>query len=73
MNYLMDPKVGAQLATYNRYATANAASRAYISEEDLNNPILNPNDEALEKVEYIKDIGSANRLYDEALTMIKTQ
>ena len=73
MNYLMDPKVSAQLATYNRYATPNAAAREFIPEEDLNNPILYPDMNEFNNMEYIKDLGSANRLYDEAWTMIKTQ
>lgn len=73
MNYLMDPKVSAQLATYNRYATANAAAKEFIPAEDLNNPVLYPNSDNHKNMEYIKDLGPANRLYDEAWTMIKTQ
>lgn len=73
INYLLEPEVGAKLATFNRYATPNAAARAFIPEEDLNNPVLYPKGPILEKMEYMKDLGPANRLYDEAWTMIKTQ
>ncbi len=73
INYLLDPQVGARLATYNRYATPNAAAKAFIPQEDLDNPVLYPTLESLKNMEYIKDLGSANRLYDEAWTAIKTQ
>ncbi len=73
MNYLMEGKVGAKLAAFNRYATPNAAAKAFIPEEDLNNPAMYPSPEVMEKLEYIEDLGSSNRLYDEAWTMIKTQ
>lgn len=73
MNYLMDPKVSARLATFNRYATPIKAAKEFIPEEDLNNPILYPDQSTFEAMEYIRDLGPANRLYDEAWTMIKTQ
>lgn len=73
INYLLEPEVGAKLATYNRYATPNAAARAFIPEKDLKNPVMYPSGQMREKMEYLKDLGAANRLYDEAWTMIKTQ
>ena len=73
LNYLLEPQVSAQLATYNRYATPNAAAKAFIPEEDLNNPMMYPSMDVFTTMEYIEDLGSANRLYDEAWTMIKTQ
>lgn len=73
LNYLMEAKVGAQLAGFNRYATPNEAAKAFIPAEDLNNPAMYPSPEQMEKMEYIEDLGPANRLYDEAWTMIKTQ
>ncbi|MDR1046132.1 MAG: spermidine/putrescine ABC transporter substrate-binding protein [Candidatus Adiutrix sp.] len=73
MNYLLDAKVGAKLAISTRYATPNAAARAFIPQEYLDNPAMYPRGPILEKMEYINDLGSANRLYDEAWTMIKTQ
>lgn len=73
LNYVLDAQVGARLATYNRYATPNSAAKAFIPEADLNNPVMYPSEEAINKMEYIQDLGGANRLYDEAWTMIKTQ
>ncbi|MDR2946519.1 MAG: spermidine/putrescine ABC transporter substrate-binding protein [Candidatus Adiutrix sp.] len=73
LNYLLEPEVSAQLATYNRYATPNAAAKAFIPETDLKNPSMYPDAETVSKAEYMEDLGPANRLYDEAWTMIKTQ
>ncbi|MDR0881796.1 MAG: spermidine/putrescine ABC transporter substrate-binding protein [Candidatus Adiutrix sp.] len=73
INYLLEAEVGAKLASYNRYATPNAAALAFISEEDLNNPVMYPSPEARKNMEYLQDLGAATRLYDEAWTMIKTQ
>ena len=73
IDYLLRPEIGARVATYNRYASPNAAARAFISPEDLANPTLYPPAEALEKAEYIKDLGANNRLYDEAWVIIKSR
>lgn len=73
INYLLSPEVAAQLATYNRYATPVAAAKPFIPEADLANPVMYPNPEVLQKFETLQDLGSANHLYDEAWTMIKTR
>ena len=73
IDYLLRPENGARVATYNRYATPNAAARAFISPEDLANPALYPPAELLEKAEYMKDLGPNNRLYDEAWVVIKSR
>lgn len=73
INYILEPEVSAKLATFNRYPTPNAAAKAFIPKEDLNNPILYPSMDIIKKMEYIEDLGPSNRLYDEAWTMIKTQ
>ncbi|MDL2226955.1 spermidine/putrescine ABC transporter substrate-binding protein [Deltaproteobacteria bacterium OttesenSCG-928-M10] len=73
INYLMTPEVAAQLATYNRYATPVAAAKPFIPESDLANPVMYPSPETLRNFEYLQDLGPANRLYDEAWTLIKTR
>jgi spermidine/putrescine transport system substrate-binding protein len=73
INYILQPEVGAKLATYNRYATPNAAARAFLPQDDLANPALYPSAEILKKAEFMKDLGPNNRLYDEAWTIIKNR
>jgi Spermidine/putrescine-binding periplasmic protein len=68
INYLLEPRVAAKLAVYNHCATPNAAAREFIDVEELRNPIINQGN-----LEYIKDLGPANRLYEEAWTTIKAR
>ena len=72
INYILEGKVGAELATYNNYATPNMASRAFVPKEDLENPVLYPDLTKHKGMEYIKDLGPDTRIYDEAWTAIKT-
>ena len=73
INYILDAKIGARLATYNRYGSPNAAAKKFLPEEDLNNPTIYPSDAQLRNMEYIEDLGNVNSLYDEAWIMITTQ
>ncbi len=73
LNYLMEAKVAAQLATFNRAASPNEAAKAYIPKEDINNANLYPPQALMDKLEYMQDLGANTRLYDEAWTMIKNQ
>ncbi len=69
LNFMMEPKVSAQQAVYNFAASPNAAAKEFIPSDVLNSyPSLEN-----AKMEYIKDLGPNNRLYDEAWTAIKTQ
>ncbi|UQZ89965.1 polyamine ABC transporter substrate-binding protein [Deltaproteobacteria bacterium Smac51] len=70
INFLLNPEVGARVATYNHSATPNAVSRTYVPSEDLANPAMYP-DSAREDLEFIIDLGPENRLYDEAWKQIK--
>ncbi|MDR2350395.1 MAG: spermidine/putrescine ABC transporter substrate-binding protein, partial [Deltaproteobacteria bacterium] len=65
LNYILEPEVGAKLASFNNYATPNKASLALIPKEDLENPGMYPPKELKDKMEYMRDLGEANRLYDE--------
>ncbi len=73
INYLLDAKVGAQLANWSRYATPNKAAREFIKPEDLKNSAIYPPEELLKKMEYLEDIGSKSKLYDELWSQIKSK
>ena len=72
INYILDPKVGAEISNYNSYATPNAASMPFIDEEALKNPQIYPTPDLMKKLILTKDLGKANRLMDEAWTRAKT-
>lgn len=73
MNYILDAKIGAQLAKYINYATPNKASLEVIDEEFKNNRVINPTKEEIDRMVFLKDPGDAAKLFDEAWTIVKTR
>ena len=73
IDYILDPKVGAQLSNFNRYPTPNAASIPMIRPEDLKNPAIYPDARTKAKLQFLDDLGKDNRIYDEVWTMIKSR
>ncbi len=73
INYILDPKVGAQLSNFNQYATPNLAAEPYVNAKDKSNPTIYPPPEVMKVLEFTKDLGSNLRLYDELWTEIKSK
>jgi spermidine/putrescine transport system substrate-binding protein len=73
INWILDPKVGAKLSNYNRYATPNQASLPYILPKDKASDEIYPGEETMKRLHFSKDLGKANRLMDEAWTRIKSR
>lgn len=73
INFILDPKIGAQLSNYNRYATPNAAAKPFINKDDLKNPAIYPSAAIMSKLEFILDMGGDSRLYDEVWTAVKSR
>ena len=73
IDYLLDPKVAAELCMYTNYTTASRGARALILPEVLNNPSVFPPEEALIKCEYVRDLGKTMSLYDQYWTELKAK
>ncbi|WP_243093768.1 polyamine ABC transporter substrate-binding protein [Thermus thalpophilus] len=73
INFILEPRVGAQLSNYNRYATPNRAALPYIRPEDRKNPAIYPSPEAMKRLEFILDLGKDNRIYDEVWSAVKSR
>lgn len=73
INYILDAKIGAQLANYISYATPNAAAKELITPENLKNTAIYPSEEQLKVLEFVKDLGSKTAWYDELWTSIKSK
>lgn len=73
INYILDPKVGAQLSNYNQYATPNKAAQPYITPADLQNPAIYPSAEIMGKLQFVNDVGDKGKLYDEVWTQAKSK
>jgi spermidine/putrescine transport system substrate-binding protein len=72
LNFILDADVGAKIAETIQYATANAAAKAKMNPEYLNNPGIFPTEEVIAKCEagiYVGEEGI--KLRDEAWTRIQ--
>jgi spermidine/putrescine transport system substrate-binding protein len=73
INFILDPKIGARLSNYNRYASPNDAAKPFITKADLNNPAIYPNASVMAKFELVNDIGASSKLYDAVWTKVKSK
>jgi spermidine/putrescine transport system substrate-binding protein len=73
LSYILEPEVNARIVNGISYASANVPARKLIKPAILNDPAIYPPDAALEKCEFIRDIGDATELMDELWTEIKAQ
>lgn len=73
IDFILDPKIGAQLSDFNQYATPNKAARALVNADDAKNPAIYPPPEMMSKLEFVGDLGDQNRLHDEIWTQVKSR
>jgi spermidine/putrescine transport system substrate-binding protein len=71
LNYMLEPAVSAKNAQFTRYATANLASRKFLSAEEIDDPNRYPSDSILSKCEELQDLGKSIFLYDRMWTELK--
>lgn len=73
LNYLLEPRIAADIAIEMRTATANAAARALLPADQRENTVLYPTRETLARGEWFKALpGAAQRLRDRYWTEIKS-
>jgi spermidine/putrescine transport system substrate-binding protein len=73
LDYLLRPRVAAEIAKQMRTATANAAARALLPEAQRNNPVLYPGPDVLQRGEWFRALpGKVQRLRDRYWTEIKS-
>ncbi len=73
INYILDAKVGAHVSNSLGCPTANQAALPFINSEDRNNPAIYPPSEVMQRLEFARDLGEFNQLYDEIWTQIKAK
>jgi spermidine/putrescine transport system substrate-binding protein len=71
INYLHDPEIAAQNATFVGYGTPNEAAKEFLDPEMLNNPSIYPPDATMARLQWIEDVGDALELYDRVWTEFK--
>ena len=73
MNFLLEPQVAARISTKVKYASANELARTFVPKEIAENSVIYPSEETLKRLEWIKDVGEAIKLYDRAWTVLKVK
>lgn len=71
MNFILDPKVSAEITNQYPYANPNTEAYQYTDKESMNNKTIYPDDENMKKGEHLKDLGESLKLYDKIWTEIK--
>ncbi|HYL99518.1 MAG TPA: extracellular solute-binding protein [Blastocatellia bacterium] len=73
MNFVLRARVAADIANATGYSSPNLAARAFIRKDLLDNPAVYPSAAALQKCEFITDLGPAVTVYDRYWTEVKSQ
>jgi len=73
INYVLEAKSAGDIANGTGYSSVNLAARPFIRPELLSNEAGYPPRDAIERCEFIKEIGPAISLYDRLWTEIKSK
>ncbi|MBR2198074.1 MAG: spermidine/putrescine ABC transporter substrate-binding protein [Fibrobacter sp.] len=71
MNYILDAKIGAQLAKHINFATPNKASLEVLDSTFKNNRVINPTKEEIDRMVFLRDPGDAAKTFDDAWKSVK--
>jgi spermidine/putrescine transport system substrate-binding protein len=72
INFILDPRIGAQVSNFNLYGTPNRAALEFINSDDRRNPVIYPPPDVMNKLEFVRDLGPRSAWYDELWTSIKS-
>lgn len=71
MNYILDAKIGAQLAKSINYASPNKAALEIVDDTFKKNRVINPSKEEIARMVFLRDPGDAAVLFDNAWEIVK--
>jgi len=71
VDYFLSGRVNASITNHAKYATPNEAARTYLPDSHLNNELVFPPEEACERLEFIRSVGDAADLYQQAWDEIR--
>lgn len=71
INFLLDPQVAARTSERLLFAASNKEARALVSKPVRENPAVYPPPDLLPRLEWMRDVGTAIRVYDRAWTELK--
>jgi spermidine/putrescine transport system substrate-binding protein len=71
INYVLNAKVNANIANWVYYPSPNEAAKEHIFDSMLENERIYPPDDVMQKLEFIRNLGDATKMWNEAWTEIK--
>lgn len=71
INFILDPKISAEISKVYPYANPNVAAQKLIDPKVLSNTTLYPDAEQQKIGEHLKDVGDASKTYDDIWTKFK--
>lgn len=71
INYLLNGKVNGNIANWVYYPSPNEAAKEHIFDSMLSNERIYPPDEVMQKLEFIKNLGDATKMWNEAWTEVQ--
>jgi spermidine/putrescine transport system substrate-binding protein len=73
INFLLEPQMAARITSKVKYASASEEARLFVPREIAQNPAIYPPASVVARLEWIKDVGEAIKLYDRAWTELKVK
>ena len=73
INYILRPEVSGKIVNYVRYPNPNLAAAPYTDPDILNNTVLYPSKEFMDKSEFIKPLGDAEPAWNELWSRLQLQ
>ncbi|TLY23607.1 MAG: spermidine/putrescine ABC transporter substrate-binding protein [Nitrospirae bacterium] len=73
INFLLEPRAAALITSKVKYASASEEARLFVPREIAQNPAIYPPESVVARLEWIKDVGEAIKLYDRAWTELKVK
>ena len=68
LDFVLRPEQGARLTNYISYPSPNALASPFIDPEILSDPAVYPDEETLERLEFLRDTGDTEILYTDLFT-----
>ncbi len=73
INFLLEPQIAALITAKVKYASASEEARLFVPKEIAQNPAIYPPEAVIARMEWIKDVGEAIKVYDRAWTELKVK
>jgi spermidine/putrescine-binding protein len=73
INFLLEPQTAALITTKVKYASASEEARLFVPKDIAQNPAIYPPDTVVARLEWIRDVGEAIKVYDRAWTELKVR